>query len=457
MKPDSSFRRWLAAAGVVAVCLGAPAPASAQSLEEAMIRAYVQNPTLLAARAALRSVDERAAQALSAWRPTVTATGSLAYERADTNLGPFDGSNPNSFGLDLTQPLYRAGRTDALSSQADNVIAAQRASLTATEQQVLLDTVTSYMNVVLARQVVDLAISNERRLLRQLEATEDRFRVGEVTRTDVSQARARQANAVADRIQAEGDLISRAARFEEVIGIEPIGLSRPGPLIGLPGTPGEALAIAGEGNPAIAGAVAAERAARDGIDVEFAGLLPDVDLVASLARNEDLSPAIKRRDEFSIQARLTIPLYQAGLESSQVREARQTAARRSMEVDEARRRVEADVVTAWQAFATALAAVDAFTEEVEANRVALEGAQREAQVGERTVLDVLDAEQELFRSRISLATAERDAVVASYALQAALGRLTAGYLRLPVELYDVETYYDRAREAWWGSGDLAND
>ncbi|MBT5432535.1 MAG: TolC family outer membrane protein [Rhodospirillaceae bacterium] len=456
MNLNSSFRVFLSAAAVGAL-LSAPISARAQSLEEALVLAYDNNPTLAAARAELRSVDEQISQALSGWRPTISAQGTLALERSETNTTPYETTHPNNYSLNLTQPLYRGGRTVASTSQADNVIIAQRARLATTEQQVLLDTVVAYMDVVLARSVVDLAISNEQRLLRQLEATEDRFRVGEVTRTDVSQARARFANSQAERVQAEGDLIAQAANFEEIIGVKPTSLSRPGTFIGLPGTLDEAMAISGSENPALLQAIATELAAQDGIDVQIGDLLPEVNLIASYSRLEDLSTLITQQDQASIQAQLTIPLYQAGLASSEVRSAQQTAAQRRLQVDVIRRQVEANVVNAWQALATSLAESTAFATEVEANEVALEGTEREAQVGERTVLDILDAEQALFQSQISLTTAERDAVVASYALQAAMGRLTAGSLRLPVVIYDVEEYYDEARGAWWGYGGLTDD
>ena len=453
------LRRLLPA--VLAGSLLIPAPVMAQSLEDAMIMSYLNNPTLLAARAELRSVDEQISQALSGYRPTFSSSGSYGYERSETSITPWESSHPSSIGISLSQPLYQGGGTQAAVSQADNVILAQRANLTATEQQVLLDTVTAYMEVVLARQVLDLAINNEARLARQLEATEDRFRVGEVTRTDVSQARASLANAQASRVSAEGDLIAANARFEEVIGVQPAELSEPGPLIALPAEIDTALDISQSENPTIRASLASEAAARDGIDVQFADLLPDIVLTASYTANRDVSAGITRQNVAEILVTATVPLYQAGFEESQVRQAKQTAAQRRLEVDEARRAVQSNLVGAWQAYATAQAQTVAFREEVTANEVALEGTEREAQVGERTVLDVLDAEQALFQSQINLANAQRDAVVASYALQAAIGQLTAEDLLLPVDYYDVELHYRDARDDWGfggllegGSGDL---
>ncbi len=456
MNLNSSFNRILRPAALIGALLVAPA-LQAQSLEDAMVLTYTSNPTLLAARAGLRAVDESISQALSGWRPTVQGQANLAYQRSETNVTSFDTTHPHSYNFSVTQPIYSGGQTVAQTSQADNLILAQRQSLITSEQQVLLNAVTSYMGVVLAYSVLDLAISNEERLSRQLEATEDRFRVGEVTRTDVSQARARFANSQAERVQAEGDLIAQMATFEEVIGTRPANLTRPGALVGLPDSLDEALGVALDGNPAILQARASELAAQDGIDVQIADLLPDLNLVGSYTRNEDISGVISRQDNVSLVAQLTIPFYQAGFESSQIRESYQSAAQSRMLVSESLRAVEADVVSAWQGLATSRAEIAAFTEEVNANTVALEGTEREAQVGERTVLDILDAEQELFQSQINLAVAERDEVVASYTLQATLGRLTAEYLRLPVTIYNVNEYYEEARDAWWGYGGLTED
>ena len=452
MQPRSSFRRaslGAALAALLAALLAPPAapPALAQSLAEALALAYGNNPALLAARAELRAADESIAQARSGARPELSAQGGLSYRWSQDDLSGFDSTRLSDYSLRLTQPIFPTG-VAARMSRADNLIAARRASLIATEQQVLLDAVTSYMDVILARAVLELAVSNEQRLLRQLEATEGRFRVGEVTRTDISQARARHANARAELVRAEGDRTIRAARFQEAIGAHPATLSHPAALAALPQSVEEAVRIAHGEHPSVLQAEASESAARDSIAVELDELRPDIDLMASYARNTSSSSPLAPQEDVTFQLRLTVPLYSAGLQASRVRAARQTATQRRLQIDRARRQAGAGAVDAWQSLQTALAQVDAFTEEVDANRIALEGTTREAEVGERTVLDILDAEQELFRSRVSLAQARRDVVVAGYRLQAALGRLTAERLGLPVALHDVEEHYRRVRDAW---------
>ncbi len=446
------IRRYFTGVAALAAVLAFAVPASAQTLEEAMVLAYTNNPTLLAARAELRAVDEQIAQALGGYRPTIQADGDYGIERTDSSITDWETQQPGNVGISLNQPLYRGGGTEAAVSQADNVIEAQRANLIATEQQVLLDTVTTYMNVVLAYRLVDLAKNNEERLARQLQATEDRFRVGEVTRTDVSQAKASYADAQSSRIQAEGDLISAQADFEQVIGVVPTSLSTPGPLIGLPNDIGAAAETAQAQNPTILAALASEAAAQDSVDVRFADLLPTISLRASYRQAYDPSINISRQDVAEVVATVTIPIYQAGQAESLVREAKQTAAQRRIEVDEARRAVQSNLVSAWQQLATSQAQIVALQEAVTANEVALDGTQREADVGERTVLDVLDAEQSLFQSQIDLAVAERDTVVASYSLKSTLGELTAPSLMLPVTYYDVSLHYREARDDWGFGG-----
>lgn len=431
--------------------------ARAQTLEEALAMAYEANPRLLAARAELRSVDEQIAQALGGWRPTISANGSLGYARTETNVSPWESTNPDSYGADISQPLYTGGRTQAEVSQAENVIAAQRASLAGVEQQVLLEAVTAYLDVLLAREVVELSIANEQRLQRQLDATQDRFEIGEITQTDVHQAEARYSRAQADRITADGELRERNADFARVIGASPAELSPQGQAQGMPLNLEEALAVAAQENPLIVQAVASEQAARDNVDAELGDLLPQLSLVASYDHNDDVSAGVSWQNEFSIVAQLTVPLYQAGIASSQVRSARQTAAQRRYEIYDAQRIVETSVINAWQGYLTASSEVTAVEAEVSANTFARDGTESQAAIGERTVLDVLDAEQDLFRSQVRLATAQREAVAASYQLLAAMGRLSATSLGLPVELYDSDAYYQEARDSWWGLGASDDD
>ena len=432
---------------VLAGALALVQPALSQTLEEAMVMAYGNSPVIEAARANLRSVDEQISQVHSAYRPAITAEGDLGYR----DHGSLGSSKPGSYSLRVNQLLY--GAVGAGISRTVHVVASERANLSVVEQQVLLDVVRNYMDVVLARTVLERAINNEQRLEQHLEATEERFRLGLFTRTDVAQAEARLAGARAERQRAHGQLMASSAQFRQAVGVSPEDLDQPGLPPGLPRDVDEAVAMANVGHPAVLRAVGAERAAWDKAELEAGDLLPTVDLVASYKRSRDSGFGDSWHDDFRIETRIVVPLYQRGLESSEVRSARQKASAMRLEVNQVRRQVEANVVSSWHALRVARAETEAFEEEVAANTIALEGAENELQVGLRTVLAVLDAEQALFESEVSLARARRDAVTAAYALQSAIGRMSARHLGLPVEIYDVEANYDRARSALWGYGD----
>jgi TolC family type I secretion outer membrane protein len=309
------------------------------------------------------------------------------------------------------------------------------------------------MNLYRDEAVLKLNINNERVLGRQLEATRDRFNVGEVTRTDVSQAEARLASATSDRIQAEGNVQVSRGIYEQVVGQLPEGtLEKPEPLKNLPTSRGDVIAQAQEKNPDVIAAEYDERAARANIKVVKSDLLPKVDLVGQGGRSGNDGISDIEQDSASIMAQLTVPLYQRGAVTSQVREAKQLAGRNRMRLVAAQRDAIEQANTAWETLVTAQARIRSITAAARANRIALDGVRQEALVGSRTVLDVLDAEQELLDSQVSLVVAERDEIVARYDLLAAVGRLTAQALALNAEFYDPEAYYKQVRDKLWGLG-----
>jgi len=245
-----------------------PAPeAAAQTMEEALIAAYQGNPTLLAQRASLRATDEGVSQAVSGWRPVLSASASIGKSSVDTSSSFFSSDQtrtPENYAMTLRQPVYQGGRTVASTGQAEHLVLLARAQLAETEQRVFLDVVIVYINVMRERAVLDLALNNEERLERQLEAARDRFEVGEVTRTDVAQAESRLANAAADRIGVQGSLIVARAAFQNVIGVMPVQLAPPPQVGGLPAAETDARNIAIAEHPSIRRAAEAERAANDG-------------------------------------------------------------------------------------------------------------------------------------------------------------------------------------------------
>jgi outer membrane protein len=456
---------WRIAGRVLCVAAGlllAGAPATAQTLTEAFAYAYNNNPQLLAQRAALRAVDEDVPQALSNWRPTVTLSGQAGINRTGISQADADtgARRPTQFGtfatrsvdLQVSQPIYRGGRTEARTREAINTVQATRAQTLAVETLVFQQVAQAFLDVVRDQTLVEVARNNEQVLGRQLQATQDRFRVGEVTRTDVAQSESSLAQATAQRITAEGNLEVSRGTFARVVGHPPGRLIMPRQRPVLPATREEALALAASNNPNVISATFAELAARDRIDVVRGELLPEISIVGDLSRR--ISPSFQQRDSrtdsASVTARLTVPLYEGGAVYSRTRQAQQTVGQRRSQVDDARRVAVQNATQAWETMHAARAAIVSFGAAVRAAQIALDGTQQEALVGSRTVLDVLIAEQQLFTTQSQLVEAQHDAALAEYNLAAAAGRLIAPALRLPVKLYDMERHYRSVKDKWIG-------
>jgi outer membrane protein len=448
--------RAAAAAGIAA--LFAAAPASAQTLTEAFAYAYNNNPQLLAQRALLRSTDEQVPQALANWRPVVNFTGAAGYTRAGSAVPgartTFSSFPTRSVDLRVTQPLYRGGRTESQTRQAINTVQATRAQTLGIETTVFQAVAQAYLDVVRDQTLVEVARNNEAVLRRQLEATRDRFRVGEVTRTDVAQAESSLAQATAQRIQAEGNLETSRANYARAVGHPPGRLVQPRERPALPATREEALSLAAHANPNVISASFTELAARDNVDVVRGQLLPQINLVGDL--NRTYAPSINlqgsRQDSASAQLQLTMPLYEGGAIYSQTRQAEQTVGQRRSQVDDARRAAVQQATQSWETLQATRASITSFGSAVRAAQIALEGTQQEALVGSRTVLDVLIAQQQLFTTQSQLVTAQHDAALAEFTLTAAVGRLIAPELRLPVQLYDMEQHYKAVKDKLFGFG-----
>ena len=420
-------------AGLAALLLGVglAAEAGAMSLEEAFATAYETNPELIEARAGLRATDESVAQARAGLRPQVSVNTDYGAAWTNDAIGE-SRRDPFNLSLDATQPLYDGGRTqnDVRASVAD--VSAERARLNALEQQILFDVVSAYMDIQRDQENVSLAQNNVRVIAEQLRASEDRFEVGEVTRTDVSQARARLAEAQANLASARGALENSRDAFTEVVGAEPINLAPPGAIPPLPGSLDEALTDALENHPLILAARFDETAAELQIRSEIGGLLPQVSLDGSVGYSDQgiLTDGGRTQlgggDQTSATARLRVevPLYQGGAQYSRIRQAQALASQAragiTTEARDRRRLVE----DAWTQLQVARANIRSVREQVEAQRLAFEGVREEAIVGSRTTLDVLDAEQELLQARVRLIESIRDEYVAAYGLLATVGRLT---------------------------------
>ncbi len=445
----------VAAAAVIAAGFGfLSETASAQTLQEALASAYQNNPDLLSQRANLRATDESVPQALSNWRPDVELSGDIS--RSQTDLSSRTGEStktrtPRGASIDVTQPLFRGFRTDAAITKAEHDVRAAQQRLLATEQNILLSVVEAFTAVVRDQAVLDLSTNNEQVLRRQLEATQDRFRVGEITRTDVSQAEARLAGSVADRIQAEGNLEKSRAAYVNIVGDAPGVLTPPNTLPALPASLSAAVALARSNHPDILAAEADELSALQTVRSVRGELLPSLNLVGTAERRFEVSADDNRQSTAQVTLNLSVPLYQKGAVYSRLRQAKQSAGKSRIDLDSARRDVTEAVTQAWETLASARASIRSFRAQIQAAEVALEGVRREAQVGSRTVLDVLDAEQELLDARVNLVIAQRDEVVASFELKEAIGQLTAAGLDLPVEIYDPLRHYNEVRGKWVGT------
>ena len=430
-----------------------------RTLQEALAAAYSNNPTLLAERAHLRSIDENVPTALAGWRPTVVLQGQAGYGwgRA-SQFGRSFKDNRDIGGVNgsLTQPLYMGGRTRAQTSQAENAVMAERARLIQSEQQVFTDGITAYVNVIQFKQVLALDINNEQVLTQQLQATNDRFRVGEITRTDVAQAEAALAQARAQRQAAEGTLQTARATFRQQFGAEPADdLIEPQPLQLPVKTEQQALQLASANNPNVVAALFDNASAKDSIDVAFAKLMPNLSL--QVTQGYDANVSFPHSTSYVGQATLAlaVPLYQGGSEYAAVRQARQTEQQARKVVDTQRRAAVQLATQSWETLMATRAAIESDRAAVRANEIALEGVEREAIVGSRTTLDVLNAEQALLNARVALVQALAQLVTATYGVASAVGRLTAHDLGLPVALYSETAYYRAVRNKWFGTGDSA--
>ena len=441
----------------------ASATTSAQTLTQALADAYNTNPQLLAQRALLRATDEQVPQALANWRPTVNFNGQMGGTRSGlvttsnglptrSGLATYSTFYSNSLNLTATQQIYSGGRTAAQTSQAINLVQSARAQTLAVETSVFQAVAMAYLDVVRDQALLEVNRNNVGVLRKQLEATQDRFRVGEVTRTDVAQAEASLAQAVGQLVTAQGNLEISREEYVRAVGHPPGTLMLPRDRPTLPATGEEAASLAGNNNFSVISANFAELAARDTVDFVRGQLQPQISLVGTVNRSFAPSVTLKGSLEQSaaIAAQMTIPLYEGGAIYSQTRQAQQTVGQRRSQVDDARRAAVQLATSSWSTLQAARASISSFASAVRAAQIALEGTQQEALVGTRTVLDVLIQNQTLLTTQSQLVTAEHDAALAEFNVAAATGRLIAPELKLPVKLYDMERHYKEVKDKWIG-------
>jgi outer membrane protein len=444
----------VASAAVAAAGLAmAPADATAETLRQALASAYKYNPRIDAERARLRATDEEVARANAGYRPTVTGSADINYQ--NSNVRPDSRTegvtHPKGYQVNAVQPIFRGFRTLNQVREAEAGVRAGRETLRNVEQQVLLEAVTAYMDVVRDQEIVKLRENNVTVLSKELKATQDRFSVGEVTKTDVAQAQARRAAAVSALDLARANLKTSRATYERVIGHAATGVSQPSANIKLvPRTLDEAIGVGNKENPNVVAALYREEAARYTVDRIWGELLPEFRLEAQYSNRYDPSRTTDQTENTTVTGRVNVPIYQGGEVHARVRQAKHTHVSRLQEIEQARSETQATVVSAWSRMQASKAQLQSDQAQVAANQTALAGVREEERVGQRTLLDVLNAEQELLNSQVQLAATQRDLVVNTYSVIAAVGRLSVQELGTNSVVYDPEVHYHEVRRQGWG-------
>ena len=446
-------------------------PGRAETMSSALARAYAGNPDMNQQRAGVRATDENLPRATSTWRPTANATGQFGYNYLDlmtsgggsagVGAGAVSGAggrrlrrgtDPGSLGLTVTQNLFNGNRTLNGVRQAESNIFGARETMRNTEQNVLQNGATAYMNVLRDTAILDLRKNNIIVLQEQLRQTRDRFTVGEVTRTDVAQAESSLASARSDYFTAQAILQTSIADYRRVIGVEPTRLEPARTIESLlPHTLGVAVQLALAEHPEVQAALHAVDAAAVQVKLVEGELYPTLNLVGSVQQNYNLTgiPG-ERLLNGSIVGQLSIPIYEGGEVYARTRQAKETLGQARLQADLQRDSVRAAVVSSWGQLDTARAVIQSSKAAVKSNEIALDSIRQEAEVGQRTTFDILFQQQQLLNARVVLVTAQRDRVVASYAVMAAIGRLSAANLNLSVTQYDPTVHFDQVKDKWIG-------
>jgi outer membrane protein len=446
------------AASVVLMAFAGPAPALADTIEAALVRAYRGNPQLNAQRAEVRAIDENVPQALAGYRPQVVFTASAGYQYTDTYGGsPFAGGEihgtdaPRAAGLTVTQTVFNGNQTANKTRAAESGVSGVREALRVLEQSVLLSAATIYMDYLRDAAIVEVQRNNTKVLEQTLLLTSTRFELGELTRTDVAQAEAQLAAGKTQQLTAEANLTTTRSNFRRITGSEPEQLAPGSPVDRfLPATLAAAVDLSLIENPNVT-------AAMFGIDVNYlqvkvneGALLPTVTVQAAAQQAYEQQLVLYRSFGAAVTAQVSAPLYQGGAEYSLIRQSKETLAQQRFNLETVRDQTRANVATAWGQLVAGKAQVASAQSQVTASEIALDGVREEAAAGQRITLDVLNAQQALVNARVALVTAQHDRVVASYAVLNAVGRLSPQLLRLPTTSYDPSVHYHQVRNSWAG-------
>ncbi|MGP0106829.1 MAG: TolC family outer membrane protein [Rhodoblastus sp.] len=431
---------------------------AAETMSDSLSRAYLNNPDINQQRAAVRATDETVPQAKAGWMPKVQAQGSLNYQASNVMNVFGQGGVQKLAALPITGQAQVSGtlfdglKTANSVNQAESSVLMAREQLRLTELTTLQAGSQAYMDVLRDTAVLGLRRNNVKVLKIQLQQTRDRFQVGEVTRTDVAQAESSLASGTADVAVAESSLQTSIASFRRVIGIQPARLQPARPIEKLlPPTLEQAIEISLAEHPGVLGALHQVDVGEDGVKIAEAALSPTLSVVGQVQNSTDTSgyPGYSVFSA-SIGGQLNVPIYQGGQEYAAIRQAKEKLNQAQLAVMSARNQARAGVVTSWGQLEAARAAIISFQAAVKAAEIALNGVREEAKVSQRTTLDVLNAEQTLLNTRVELVQAQHDRVVASYAVMAAIGRLSAQNLGLGVVEYNPSQHYQQTKNRFFG-------
>jgi len=447
----------LAAASLAALGAGA---GRAETIGGALVKAYLTNPDINTQRAGVRVADENVPKANAGYLPTVEASGNIGIQRGQANIITGAGESPSTnflakprgVALQASETVFNGSRTLNSIRQAESQVFGAREQLRNTEQNTLLSALTAYMDVLEDTAILGLDRNNVDVLREQLRETRDRFTVGEVTRTDVAQAEASLASAQAIALSAEATLQAAVARYRQFIGDQPTSLAPVKPLVRpLPKSLPEAISISQIEHPAIGGSLHGIDAAQLQVKIAEGALYPTIGVSASVSQQYDVNgePGIHVLSG-QIMGQINIPIYQGGAEYAATRQAKESLSQQEIQTDSLRNQVRQAVVAAWGLNEASVGVVRAARAAVSANEVALTGVREEAKVGQRTTLDVLNAQQALLQARTTLVQAEHDQVVDSYSLLSAIGRLNIPTLGLSVAEYDPRVHFDQVKNKWIG-------
>jgi outer membrane protein len=437
------------------------AASQAETIGGALVKAYFSNPDINQQRTAVRASDENVPKATAGYRPTVSAEADASVQQTNANeqgtlITPGSASvfsRPRGYGLTVNQTLWNGNRTFNSVRQAESGVMAARETLRNTEQNVLLDGVTFYMNVLRDAAILELDRQNVDVLQEQLRQTRDRFASGEVTRTDVAQAEASLAGAQGAALAAQSTLQTSIANYRRTIGEEPKSLQPVKPLNKpLPKTLAEAIAISQIEHPAIVGSLHGVDAAELNIKVIEGALYATVGLTGQVSQRFDLGGLAVPNREFtaSLMGQISIPIYDGGVTDASTRQAKEQLGQQELQTDLQRDTVRAAVVSAWGVNENSAGIIRSAKAQVAAAETALAGVREEANVGQRTTFDILTAQQTLLNARVQLVSAQHDQVVVSYAVMSAIGRLSTANLGLAATQYDAKVHFDQVKDKWFG-------